>query len=147
MQDIWDYFLLIIATAFSEINVIGFLLEYFNDILQFEEINVSSFFYDDIVEIVKDEIDKENYIIFDCNHAAFDDNSDPNENAIHEVLLYGYDDKKMIMYTTCLMKGKFVETELPYDLLKRGYKFAFEYYKNNPQEMYNRRSWFYQLQG
>ena len=96
-----------------------FSMEYFNDILRFEEINMCSFNSDNIIEIIKNELNKGNYIIFDCNYTAFDDDPDINENGIHEALLYGYDDEKKVMFTTCLMNGKFVESEFSYDSVKK----------------------------
>ena len=107
------------------------------------EINISSFTPDNVIEIIKNELNKGNYIIFDCNYIAFDDNPDLNKTGIHEALLHGYDDDKQIMFTTCLINGKFVESEFSYASVEKGYKWAFEYFRNNPQGIYNRRLWFY----
>ncbi len=120
-----------------------FGMEYYNDILQFEEINILIFSKERIVEVIKNEIDNGNYVIFDCNYNGLYKEAEANTHDIHETLIYGYEDEKHIAYTARIINGKFVEAEFMYDNIEKGYSTTLKWFSENPKEMYYRRSWFY----
>lgn len=118
-------------------------MEYYNDILQFEEINILNFSKKRIVDVIKNEIDNGNYVIFDCNYNGLYGNVEANTHDIHETLIYGYEDEKHIAYTARVVNGKFVEAEFPYDDIEKGYSMTLKWFLEKPKEIYYRRSWFY----
>lgn len=120
-----------------------FPIEYFNDILQYEEINVSSFAADNIIDVIKNEIDNGNYVMFDCNYNAFRENSKVDNHDIHEVLVHGYDDEKQIMFISVMSGNKFIEDEFRYNLIIKGYEWSLKYFDKYPKEIYYRRGWTY----
>lgn len=120
-----------------------FGMEYYNDILQFEEINISSSSDTHIVEIIKKEIDNGNYVIFDCNFNGLYTDAEPETHDIHEILIYGYNDEKRIAYTAFMSSEKFVEAEFPYKNIEKGYALTLKWFSEKPKEIYYRRSWFY----
>ena len=120
-----------------------FPTEYFNDILCYEEIDVSSFDPDSVIDVFKKEIDNGGYIIFDCNFNGFYGPFEEGSHDIHETLLYGYNDEDKTMFTTEIIQGKFCEAQMPYSDIIKGYKQTLEYFSEKPKEIYYRRNWFY----
>lgn len=120
-----------------------FPLEYFNDILQYEDVNLHSFMPDDIIAIIKKELDNGNYVVFDCNFNGMFSAPVLGAHDIHETLLYGYDDDDCVMYSAILNGGIFIESQFSYDLIIKGYKATLKYFQEKPTEIFYRRGWNY----
>ncbi len=136
---------------FDDYNVIygnergRFGMEYYSDILQCEEIDISAFKKGQIIEIIRKEIDAGNYVILDCNYNGLYGKAEPNTHDIHEELIYGYDDNKKVMYATWLSDSRFEEYEFSYEDILKGYELTLRWFLERPEEIYYRRAWFYPL--
>ena len=119
-------------------------LKEFDNILSFQEIDLWSVLPDKIVERLKEEIDSENYIILDCNfQKLFPEEVD--RFYIHETLLFGYDDRQEVFYSSALSNGVFKEITIPFSKMRESYEDIYGYYKSHMEEKIDRQLYFFNI--
>lgn len=116
-------------------------LDNFNDILNFEEIDLKAV-SNNIIKMLINEINKNNYIIMDCDFSILQQWGD-DEFFLHETLFYGYDDHKGIIFSLLLNEGKFREVEISYKDIEKSYEKILNYYNRKPTHAIDRRNSFY----
>ncbi|MBC8542275.1 hypothetical protein [Bianquea renquensis] len=109
-------------------------LSYFNDILQYHEVSIAS--PDDIVERVEREIDQDHYLVVDLNFTTLMGDTAHEAPYIHEILIYGYDEKRKVLYY-----GGAEEDELAYDVFQENFASVWELYRRDAKRRYWRRMW------
>ena len=99
------------------------------DILNFEEVNIWSVPTDSVVEFIRKEINKENYIVVELKH---EDSATEKGYWIHEQLIFGYDDEKRELYGSVLnnQTGSFIEISITYDDFISTYRNSYEHFKD-----------------
>lgn len=118
-----------------------FTMDYYKEILSFQEINTWEFPPDKIVAMIKDQINQKNYIEIELN---FSENAFVNR---HEALLFGYDDVEKVFYTSMFDRPtrKFQERTLSFDFVEKSYAEVFAYYQSNPEQMVNTQMKFFNI--
>ena len=113
---------------------------YYNDILLTEEINMWSVTPENIIDMIINELEEDNYIIAFLGRY---------ENDIfarhHEYLFYGFNRERKIFYCSCPQDGKFTETIVSFDFVSKGYKFCYNYFKNELAFLMNKRNFIYPI--
>lgn len=117
-------------------------LEYYSNILKFDEIKLVSCKKSDIVETLIDLLDSEKYVILDVNYNRI---IKPNEDDfwLHETLIYGYDEKSKVFYSPIMRNGRFVLEEISFEIVEVAYGDVVDFYKQDKMRLFNRRRWFF----
>lgn len=94
--------------------------QYFDGMLHREEISVADVSLQNCVGVFTKEIAKGNYIVTYLTHPTL---------FSHEVLLYGYNLDKKVFYSTKLKAGRFIRSELPFQVMEEEYRKLRYYYQ------------------
>lgn len=118
-----------------------YTMDYYKDILSFQEINTWEVPPEKIVAMIKEEINNGNYIEIELN---FSENSFINR---HEALIFGYDDEENVFNTSLFDRPtrKFQEKTLSFDFIEKSYNDVFEYYRVEPEQMVNTQMKFFNI--
>lgn len=119
-------------------------LSYFSEILHMEEKSIFDFSSNDIIEFIIHEIDKGNYLIMDANYNKLLGRSS-SSFWLHETLIYGYDTDTKEFITPLLSNQAFKETRISFQAFKDSYEDILDFYTQNNDELFDRRSYFFPI--
>lgn len=100
-----------------------FHLDYFNEILFYEEIPINKIDPDKIVELLISEIGNGNYVVVYLPQSKL---------TIHEVVFYGFDKDRKLLFYNDLVNGKFSKTSISFDDFKKCHDKVYDYFKRHP---------------
>ena len=128
------------GNAFWGKNGTFYKLEYFDEILAISSGNLRRISVNKVVDFIKDNLNKDTYIIIDCNMSKISLDSEAGLQ-IHEILIYGYDEDEKVFFSPLLdnRTGKYVVVKIPYEKLKVSFSDARKRYLNDPKYRYLRR--------
>lgn len=98
-------------------------LDYYNDILEYEEIPIERIDPENIIKIIIDEIRLGNYIVVYLPHPR---------STIHEIVIHGYDVYNELFFYNYLVNGKFTEISMSFTDFKREHDKVYSFFKKNP---------------
>lgn len=101
--------------------------EYYEDILQIEEVPVLQDPPDRIVDIIKHCIDDGFYALVELNWSR-----DAAEPAYHEALFYGYDDDRQLLFTPAVQERHWKEDLWSYEQVQASYRQFLDYLAEHP---------------
>ncbi|MDD2362494.1 MAG: hypothetical protein PHH84_05995 [Oscillospiraceae bacterium] len=101
---------------------------YYDDILHAKIINIFEVKQEDIVSIIKQNIDNGNYVLLGINMNI----QNINQPRFHEVLIYGYNDVKQSFNVPIMNNRIFTKGEISYQYIEKSFPLLIEYYKTNP---------------
>lgn len=106
-------------------------MSYYDDILDTREIDLWSSTPDKIIDIIIDQIDRNNYILIDLYwHDQFP-TEDPNPRT-HSSTIIGYDKNKKVLYTVSLGNNQYHMWDISFDLFIKMYEDAIKQYLYDP---------------
>ncbi len=112
-------------------------LNYFNDILEINEIKYEEISADIIINTLIELLNKGYYVTVDCLM---------EKGYIHERMIYGYDLNEKVFFTLAMgSETKMRERKVGFARLKHEYTKMVEFLKTNKRERYLRRNWFYTI--
>lgn len=117
-------------------------LEYYSNILKFDEINIVSCQKNGIVKTLIELLETEKYVILDVNYNRII-KSNKDDFWLHETLIYGYDEDSQVFYSPIMRNGHFVLEEIPFEVVEVAYGDVVDYYNQDKMRLFNRRRWFY----
>ena len=98
-------------------------LDYFNEILQYEEIPIQNIDAKKIVDLIINEIINMNYVVVYLPH---------DRTMIHEIILHGFDIENRCFFYTDIINGKFRETSISFEAFEIAHNKVYEYFKAHP---------------
>ena len=106
-------------------------MNYYDDILDTREIDLWSSTPDKIIDIIIDQIDRNNYILIDLYwHDQFPEEA--VETRTHSCTVIGYDIDKRVLYTVSLGNNKYNMRDISFDLFIKLYEDAIKQYLYDP---------------
>lgn len=100
-----------------------FNLDYYNEILEYEEIDIDKINPDNIIEIIIEEIKLGNYIVVYLTNPV---------QAIHEIVIHGFDTERELLFYNNLIDGKFKETSISFDDFICEHNKVYDFFRMNP---------------
>lgn len=106
-------------------------MNYYDDILDTHEVNLWSSTPDKIIDILIDQINRNNYILIDLYwHDQFPEEA--VETRTHSCTVIGYDIDKRVLHTVSLVSNKYIMRDIPFDLFIKLYEDAIKQYLYDP---------------
>lgn len=118
------------CAVFGDYSGRNYGIDYFNDILKYEKIEMKNYSYIEFCNMLFCEINSNNYVVLDLNFSYLSCDRE-DKFKLHENLIYGYDKQKEIFYSfTLKSNGEFVDVELGFDEVYKSYNSIYRYYRD-----------------
>lgn len=119
-------------------------MNYYDDILDTREIDLWSSEPDKIIDIIIEQIDRNNYILIDLYwHDQFPE--EVQNPRTHSSTIIGYDKTKKVLYTVSLKNNKYIMWDISYDLFIKLYKDAIKQYLYDPDSKTLRQMFYFTI--
>lgn len=115
-------------------------MRYFADILAMRRLPVSVIIPRELIDIIMKEIDISHYIVVYVNSKRL---NNIKGLSLHELLIYGYDENKRVCFCPVLCHGRFIEKEIPFDIIVEAYNDARNHFLSNGWNLLVKRSFFF----
>ena len=117
-------------------------LSYYSSVLDFNEKSYEEISEDNVIDYIVTAINDGKYIVIYTNYRTLYGN-ESTKPWYHETLIYGYDEEKQLLISPVLFNGTFIEAGIEYEIFKKAFKQARQYYSENPQQHNEIEQWFY----
>lgn len=117
-------------------------LSFFFDILEVKNVDILTIPSEEICDFIIKQVENDSYVLMDLNYEKLRDEFS-EKLLIHETLIYGYDKSAGTFKTPILTKDLFKEANISFNVVKKAYQDALDYYRADSNRLYNRRAWFY----
>lgn len=118
-------------------------MQHFSDLLEISEIKIDGISHKEIIEVIKDNINNNCYVLLRCNNYALYGRVDRSFGN-HETLIYGFDDEAELIYTLSTWNSNtWHETTASFLNLRIAYNDLLRNYQLYPNEAFDQRGWGY----